>query len=251
VFLEVNVKAQMDMLVRLQQKDQALGLLRREIEEGPPRIAEIEGRLEILEEDLANDKRRIEEFQEAQRGYEAEVEERLRHVNKSKGRLLTIKSNKEYQACLKEIEEGEESNREKEDKILGCMEEIESLRQGLKEKKDHLQVQRQQFEDEKRRIEEKMAEAQDDLSRKERERAEMVKEIDPEVLARYEQIRRRAGGLAVVNVDNTTCMGCHLNIPPQMYNELQRRDSLKYCPHCERIIYWKEQDLVQEAAMSE
>ncbi|MCD4805390.1 MAG: nucleotide-binding protein, partial [Desulfobacterales bacterium] len=31
--------------------------------------------------------------------------------------------------------------------------------------------------------------------------------------------------------------------PPQMYNDLQRCDSLKFCPNCQRIIYyWKDTD---------
>jgi predicted nucleic acid-binding Zn-ribbon protein len=33
-----------------------------------------------------------------------------------------------------------------------------------------------------------------------------------------------------------------MNIPPQVYNELQRCDSLKYCPSCFRIIHWQDQD---------
>jgi predicted nucleic acid-binding Zn-ribbon protein len=33
-----------------------------------------------------------------------------------------------------------------------------------------------------------------------------------------------------------------MNIPPQMYNELHRFDSLKNCPHCQRIIYWLNQN---------
>jgi uncharacterized protein len=31
-----------------------------------------------------------------------------------------------------------------------------------------------------------------------------------------------------------------MNIPPQMYNELQRSDILMFCPHCQRIVYWRE-----------
>jgi predicted nucleic acid-binding Zn-ribbon protein len=37
---------------------------------------------------------------------------------------------------------------------------------------------------------------------------------------------------------NSICNGCNVNIPPQMYNELQRCKSVKLCPNCQRIIYW-------------
>jgi hypothetical protein len=31
-----------------------------------------------------------------------------------------------------------------------------------------------------------------------------------------------------------------MNIPPQEYIEIQRGGSLKFCPHCHRIMYWKQ-----------
>ena len=45
-------------------------------------------------------------------------------------------------------------------------------------------------------------------------------------------------GKALAPARNSICMGCHMNIPPQTYNELQRFDSLKLCPFCNRILYW-------------
>ena len=62
-------------------------------------------------------------------------------------------------------------------------------------------------------------------------------EIEPELMKTYITIRENRG-TAVAGVNDAVCQGCHLNIPPQMYNELQRCDSLKFCPHCQRIIYW-------------
>ncbi len=43
--------------------------------------------------------------------------------------------------------------------------------------------------------------------------------------------------MAIAKVEDAVCEGCHMNIPPQMYNELQRFESLMYCPQCQRIIY--------------
>jgi len=245
------VKGQMDLLVGLQDRDHALNQLRKEIELGPQRIEEIGRQVETLEEDLEACKGRIQDIQKAQRQIESEVEDSNEHVGKSKGRLLTIKSNKEYQAVLKEIEKGEKANREREDKILACMEEIEGLKQLLKEKGEDLSARREDFEDEKTTVAAKVGQAQEELHEEEKRRAEIVTGIDSDLLQRYEQIKKKHGGLAVVFVENTTCSGCHLNIPPQMYNELQRRDSLKFCPNCERIIYWRDSDAVKKGKMSE
>ena len=56
------------------------------------------------------------------------------------------------------------------------------------------------------------------------------------------QLIKQGDGIAIVDVKNAVCQGCNMNIPPQMYNELQRDISLKYCPSCERIIFWQDQN---------
>ena len=245
------MKVQMDLLIELQEKDKILDQLRREIEQGPQRVGEIERQVERFEEDLEADKQRVEEIGKVQREYEAAVEDGNEHIKKAKGRLLTIKSNKEYQALVKEIETAEQVNREKEDKILGCMEEAERLKELVQAKGQDLSAKRERLEEEKKAIEARVGQAQQQLSGMEKHRADMEKAIDPELLAKYEQIKARSGGPAVALAENTTCSGCHMNIPAQMYNELQRRDSLRFCPNCERIIYWKGGATGQDEKVSE
>jgi predicted nucleic acid-binding Zn-ribbon protein len=249
--LEVSVKEQMALLVKLQEQDQILDQLRGQIREGPLRVKAMEGQVENLEESVEAGKNEIREIQKRQRQFEAEVEDGAGRVGKSKSRLLTIKSNKEYQAVLKEIEDSQRANAEKEDKILGCMEEIEGLRQGLQNQEKDLFAMRETFEKEKRTIEAEVRQAEERVSEVEKHRRDTAKAMNPELLARYEQLKARTGGRAVAYVKNTTCSGCHLNIPPQMYNELQRRDSLKFCPNCDRIIYWKDGATALEGDMSE
>ncbi len=41
-------------------------------------------------------------------------------------------------------------------------------------------------------------------------------------------------------VSNGTCRGCNMNIPPQLFNVLQRGTSIETCPYCHRIIFWEE-----------
>ena len=58
-----------------------------------------------------------------------------------------------------------------------------------------------------------------------------------DVLKKYSAIRMRRG-LALVPVKNGTCQGCNMNIPPQLFNTLQRGNSIEVCGNCNRIIYW-------------
>jgi hypothetical protein len=65
-----------------------------------------------------------------------------------------------------------------------------------------------------------------------------MRAVDTEILKTYNRVKLRVGAIGIVPVNNAVCNGCHLTIPPQMYNELHRQDSLKFCPHCHRMIYW-------------
>ena len=83
-----------------------------------------------------------------------------------------------------------------------------------------------------------MAEIEAKIAELRVERDKLAAEVKPDVLKRYGSIRMRRG-LAVVSVRNGTCQGCNMNIPPQLYNVLQRGQTIETCPSCHRIIYWE------------
>jgi predicted nucleic acid-binding Zn-ribbon protein len=85
----------------------------------------------------------------------------------------------------------------------------------------------------------KMNELEEKIAAIRTERDKIAAGVRPDVLKRYGAIRMRRG-LAVVAVRSGTCTGCNMNMPPQLYNTLQRGTSLETCPYCHRMIYWDE-----------
>ena len=77
----------------------------------------------------------------------------------------------------------------------------------------------------------------------ESDRIAIAAELDDRLLNIFNRQRmKQSDGVAIAEVKDGVCQGCHMNIPPQMYNELQRGNSLINCPSCERLIYWEKQD---------
>ena len=70
------------------------------------------------------------------------------------------------------------------------------------------------------------------------ERAELVKKLDEKLLGRYEAIRSRKAGTAVVMVIRGACGGCHTQQPPQKVNEIRKQDALHTCDFCGRFLLW-------------
>ena len=72
-----------------------------------------------------------------------------------------------------------------------------------------------------------------------RRRDELVGAVDGDLRRRYEMIFSRRGGVAVVAVRGGTCQGCHMHVPPQLYNQIQRNEQLILCPNCQRMLFWQ------------
>jgi hypothetical protein len=100
----------------------------------------------------------------------------------------------------------------------------------------------QKHEDERKIMEVDINSLDTDFSQWEQKRNEIKNKINGGLLEKYERIKNRNGGIGVVSVWKAVCNGCHMNIPPQLYNELQKASELMICPNCNRIIYYQNKD---------
>ena len=55
-------------------------------------------------------------------------------------------------------------------------------------------------------------------------------------LALYDQLRRRKGGLAVVEMEHNACSGCGVKPTHSVVQQLRQGDQLARCGNCERIL---------------
>ena len=55
-------------------------------------------------------------------------------------------------------------------------------------------------------------------------------------LALYDQLRRRKGGLAVVEMEHNACNGCGVKPTHSVVQQLRQGDQLARCGNCERIL---------------
>jgi hypothetical protein len=93
------------------------------------------------------------------------------------------------------------------------------------------------LEEKKARLEEQMKELEAVLAEYKGKDKSLRKIVDPSLLSKYDRIKKSKKGLAVAECHDGVCMGCHMHIQPQLYNELVRGDRLIICPSCPRILY--------------
>ncbi|MDO9515539.1 MAG: C4-type zinc ribbon domain-containing protein [Syntrophales bacterium] len=208
----------------------------------PQEINRLGEELESIERELKEDEQRVEMLRADHKVKETALKNSIENIKKAKSRLLEVKTNKEYEAILKEIDTINEKNGAVEDEIIHLLEEIDRAGEDLKAKESETAGRRSTCENEIRKMEKELNSIGSELKKVLKRSDETRSRTKAGLLKKFDMIKDRKGGRAVVPVWKAVCYGCHMNIPPQMYNELQRNDKLMLCPHCERIIYWEDRN---------
>lgn len=195
--------------------------------------------LEKAQNELAEMKKNFEARQVERKGKEGEVAANEESIKKYNIQLYSLKSNKEYTAMLKEIDEIKKKNQELENRILELMEESEKYTLALKEKEKELRAQEEAFKREEERVNKEIAEVESQLASRRNDRENQKGKVEPSYYQKYEKIRLGKNGLGIVAVVDSSCAGCHINLPPQIINEVKMR-KLIFCGSCARLLYWAE-----------
>jgi uncharacterized protein len=242
-----TLKEKISLLIQLQHCDNRIREIVSKKGEGPLKIKRSEDDLRETEREIAEERMKLEAFKKERRRIEQEVQELDQKIEKSTVKLSHIKSNKEYTAALKEIDDLKRAKFITEDKIIEVMEKIDGLEQGATEQDRRLKEFRAEAEKIKEQILRELVLLDRELANLEEKRESFIKEVDPEILRRYLFLHERKNGLAVSAVVTGVCQTCHLGIPPQKFNELIRGNALMTCPHCNRIMYWGDDEDFQKA----
>ena len=232
------LKDDLQRLIRLQKIDRDLARTHGRKKDLPGRLSRLDEEWNAAREGVDTEGQRLEELLKSHRTREENLKRGIESLRKTKERLFEVKTNKEYQAMLKEIDVITNRNSEIEDEIILMLEEVDAARNSLKVKEHELGVFREAYEKEKKEIEQELVLIDSELAQQAADAKDLRARINPETLNRYDRIKSRGNGLAVISVWKGVCEGCHMNIPPQMYNELQWSDDIMQCPFCHRIIYW-------------
>jgi len=236
------MKEQLDLLRKLQLAENRRRGIELSLKQAVDRLKALDGELDAFRERLADMEVRIEEAEKRYRSLESDAGLIQSQIKSSEAKLRSVKTNREYQSLLKEIDELKKKYSAAEDEMIQCLDAVEIDRQELAAAREEFEALQVQIAADRKQVEEEKAEGEEAVSALQAEKERLATEVDAKLMKTFEFIRAKKGdGMAIVRVRDAVCLGCNVNIPPQLYNELQRGDSLKFCPNCQRIIYWREE----------
>ncbi len=235
--MEAITQAVLEDLVEYQKLEMEIEDLKEEARAIPSRIEEISAGMEKAAEILSAAESRLKELKKNYRDYEGQIQTQQARIEKREAQLRSVKTNKEYKAMLEEIEDIRQKISGLEDLCLECLDAIDSAEQELGIARQRAKEIEKNTEKEKQKLLATLREKEKAVSELESRLSKVAEGIPANVMELYKSIRARVGDAAVVMVSESICSGCNLNIPPQMYNELQTSGSVDFCPHCQRLVY--------------
>ena len=238
--IEVLLNAQLSLLVQLQQFDLKIHQLDIQRQHIPVSINDAGIPLDQANARLEEIKAVIEKATADRRSGEQDLSEHESHVQKLRTRLMELKTNKEYQAHLFEIDQANKKKESIEERVLLAMDRVEEKQKELEEIQKLVEEVTQSFAQEKTQLESKALELDHELKRLTASKEEVLSQLEKPVRVRYMKLKATLKVMVVARVLDETCGGCQLQVPPQLVADVKRADKLFTCPYCNRILYAEE-----------
>ncbi|MBI5102613.1 MAG: hypothetical protein HZB33_12375 [Nitrospirae bacterium] len=231
------MKELLNNLVKLQEIDTRILKKRHFIEKVPARIFEVDEPLKLARLELEGMKQKKDLLGKKKLEKERRLEDINEKIKKMKSRTNDIKTNKEYQAHLREIESFEKEISVIEEEILLLMDEADNLGKLQSAREEKVRAEMDRLDAIKKELDIEVVRYEKELAALNGERSAITASIDPDVYKLYMGLLRSGSGIAVAMAGNEVCGGCNMNMPPQLFAEVRKNEELIQCPQCHRILY--------------
>ena len=236
-----TLETQLDMLIGLAVLDKEIAGLRVQLERIPRTIEAHREECQESEKNLTTAKEEISAAKKERRRAEGELDGHLEKIRKLNDQQSLVKTNKEYQTLLGEIEKLKAQQDAYEERILELMEQAGVVEKEIAVAEGVVAEAKKVFEEEEARLLAEEKELRSALEGVESARAEKVTSIEAEHLKTYSRVKSLRGD-AVAEVVNELCLGCRVAVPPQKFADVMLNRVIQTCSHCNRILYYSRKE---------
>ncbi len=228
----------LELLLKLQSIDYDLGELERSKEYIPDMMENLKREIEESERKLGDISEALDKAKVEQREVDLELSEKQEKLKNLQQRMMAIKTNKEYDALVSEIDQIKERITELETRAVDLMEAIEGYEKEIEGLDGQVEGIKRINKEQISSLQEQIDSVGSKIQDKEKERKDLVGQVSQRVLRAYDRIRRGKGGAAVVPVKKRACGACYKALPPQKIQEIKLGQRIITCDSCGRMLIW-------------
>ena len=233
------MRAQIEALAALQRVDQSLRENTQALQAGESRVAALEQAVQTHETAVAAIETELNGLNARQRDLEGRLAAAETKMKDRRMRITRIRNDKELGLAKREVELLKEETSSLEVELIAVLEQVDAVTKRLEAAQAELASLATARDTEATQLRDTIGRLGAEIERDRGRRGELVEAVDGDLRRRYEMIFSRRGGVAVVAVRGGTCQGCHMNVPPQLFNLIQRNEQLILCPNCQRMLFWQ------------
>jgi predicted nucleic acid-binding Zn-ribbon protein len=234
-----------EKLLVLQDRDQKIRALQTELGTLDPLRRQLESRTQAAQTGLENIKLKVKHIESERKKLELDAEAKRQLIEKYSVQQYQTKKNDEYRALTHEIDSCRQAITRLEDEQLELMEQAEAAQRAVLAALSQAEIAR----DEAQRTTADLADRQRALEQRHTElrngRDSIAAAIPPDLILRYERLRKNKGDRVVVGIDHGACGGCHMKLPAQVVLACRANQEIVTCINCACILYYtREMDMV-------
>jgi predicted nucleic acid-binding Zn-ribbon protein len=231
------VKEVIDKLLGVQELDEKILRIKSELAEGPRRLEEEDTR---LTEQLARHDDLSRQAKEAMRAGErknSELEAIDRKIQDLNGKLMTARSNKEYEALKMEIAGFRADYEILEEEALKQWDVGEERENEAREVEGVIEKLKAEHAEKVAEWEKAAKGLEEELAGLTEERAERAKSVPPSWMEKYERVLGKNGCPVVVEIVDRYCQGCQRHVTVHDVTRAMQASEVVTCKACSRILY--------------
>ncbi|MSQ61366.1 MAG: hypothetical protein EXR43_02130 [Dehalococcoidia bacterium] len=180
----------------------------------------------------------LRDLDSVQREAETRAEEVRSKLQAEERRLYdgSVVSSRELTTLQQEVANLQKQLRTREETLLAVMTQVEDVAGAHVAARARSQEAREQRQAEVAQLEERRTVVERAIGELEAKHRDAVGRIAADVLAVYEDLRRRRRGRAVVHIERGACGGCRVNLPGGVASQARSATAVARCPSCERFL---------------
>lgn len=239
---ERSVQAELDQLIQLQVIDYDLGELERSKEYLPDMMDNLNREITESKTKYEETKKAIDDAKLRQHQLELDVKSKQQDLEKYQQQMMSIKTNKEYDALVAQIDKIKGDIDVAETEILNIIDQLKTLENHIGDYKKQLDEVESNNKKQLGVLQEKIDSIGDKIAAKGKERQVVLEAVPRSILSVYERVRRGKGGDVVISVKRRACGACYKSLTPKKAQEIKGGGRIFTCDYCGRILYWDENE---------
>lgn len=233
----MSIREQIALLEELASIDIDIRRIDEQLEKHRGNLEGMRSEQKTLEERLQSDRDSLASLDKTRGELSIEVRQMTQQIERSREKLQRSRNERESNAAQRELEELRKLHRDREEEVERLTSSSDQLRASIESTDSKRNDITQQLNGSAQGIAASLKDLEADKATRSEARKAVVAKIPVVLYRRYESIRTRRP-MAIAKTHDGTCLGCHMSVPPMMFQKMLRQEEFEQCPNCRRILYY-------------